>query len=291
MNDWDDIRYFLAMVRTGSTTAAARRLAVNHSTVSRRIAQLEARIGVRLFDRLANGLVPTAAGAELIQAAEQVERNVSRFARQGSARDARLGGKLTVTVPPLLAQYVLMPMIANCCARYPDLDIVMRATDQISSLHQREADVAIRATATPQDTLIGHRLAANENALFCAASFLKDRKLTPEAAARCAHLEWIWHDAGQGRPSWASTYFAESEPSITVDTKLGAAVAAQSGFGVSELPVMVGSSIAGLIRLPNLAVKSDKDVWVLYHRDFRHTARVRAFVSDIRKQFAALVST
>ena len=91
MDDWDDIRFFLAVARTGSTTAAARRLLVNHSTVSRRVAQLEERLGARLFDRLATGLMPTSAGNDLIEAAEQVELNVSRFSLAASASRAPTG--------------------------------------------------------------------------------------------------------------------------------------------------------------------------------------------------------
>lgn len=287
MHDWDDIRYFLAMVRTGSTAAAARTLGVNHSTVSRRIAQLEARTGVRLFDRLASGLVPTAAGSELIEAAEQVERQVSRFSRGAGARDARLAGKLVVTVPPLLAHYVVMPLFAEFSRRYPEIEIDLRATERLSSLSRREADIAIRATAAPQDTLIGHRLAANDNALFCARAYLDSRRLTPQRAARREDLDWIWHDTGQGRPVWATACFPAGRPAYRVDSKLAATAAALAGMGVVELPVMVGTAVCELVRLPDLPVRSDRDVWILYHRDFRHTARVRAFVDHMRKRFAA----
>lgn len=290
MQDWDDIRFFLAVARTGSTTAAARRLAVNHSTVSRRIAQLEERMGVRLFDRLASGLVPTAAGNDLGEAAEQVERDVSRFARGASARDARLAGSLTVTVPPLLAHYLLMPMIAAFSTRYPQIEVALLATEKMASLNRREADIAIRATAAPQDTLVGHRLAAGQNGLFCTEAYLRARGVEAERAGGCDALDWIWHDTGHGRPAWAASFFPAGRIACKVDTKPAAAAAALAGMGVVELPLMVAARIPELVPLPNLSVKSDRDVWILYHRDFRHTARVRAFIGDIRKQFAVLQS-
>lgn len=105
---------------------------------------------------------------------------------------------------------------------------------------------------------------------------------------RRADLDWIWHDLGQGRPEWAASYFPDGRVACKVDTKLAAAAAALANMGVVEFPVIVAAAIPKLVRLPDLAVKSDRDVWILYHRDFRHTARVRAFVADIRKQFAAL---
>lgn len=288
MNDWDDIRYFLAVARTGSTTAAARKLVVNHSTVSRRIGQLEERVGARLFDRLATGLVPTATGSELIEVAEQVERHASLFSLGASASDARLGGPLTVTAPSLLAHYLLMPMIASFAARYPQIEIELNAGDDLASLTKREADIAIRATAAPQDTLLGHRLVANENGLFCTRDYLKAKQTTAEQAPGRRDLDWIWVDTGKGPPSWATAYFSAGRAAMKVDLKSTAIAAALENLGVVELPVIVATRNPALIRLAGLDVKSDRDVWILYHRDFRHTARVRAFVDDIRKQFAVL---
>ncbi|QKV17513.1 LysR family transcriptional regulator [Oricola thermophila] len=288
MHDWDDIRHFLAVARTGSITAAARRLAVNHSTVSRRIAQLERRMGVRLFDRLASGLALTAAGSELVPIAEQVENQVSRFSRGASARDARIGGKLTIAAPPLLAHYLLMPMIAGFSSRYPQIEVTLLASDELASLNRREADVAIRATAAPQETLVGHRLTANRNSLYCTRAYLQAKGTDAEEATRRTDLDWIWHDTGEGRPEWAASHFPGGRAACRVDTKLAAVAAALANMGVVELPVIVGAWIPDLVQLPELTVKSDRDVWILYHRDFRHTARMRVFVADIRKQFAAL---
>jgi DNA-binding transcriptional LysR family regulator len=288
MQDWDDIRYFLALARTGSTTAAAKLLAVNHSTVSRRIGQLEDRIGARLFDRLASGAVPTAAGAALVGVAEQVERRATEFSRGASAEDARLAGRLVVTAPSLLTSYVLMPMVADFAARHPDIELEVVASDQVASLTRHEADIAIRATAAPQDTLMGHRLMVNENGLYCSAGYLERRGLLPAEASGRKDLDWIWADQSKGPPQWAQRYFPQGRVVAKVDGKSTGLAAARAGMGVAELPVMVGRAIPDLIRLPGLQAPSDKDVWVLHHRDFRRTARVRAFVTDMRQQFRAL---
>jgi DNA-binding transcriptional LysR family regulator len=288
MDDWDDIRFFLAVARTGRTTSAARHLSVNHSTVSRRIAQLEERIGTRLFDRLATGLMLTPAGNELIEAAEQAELNVSRFSLGASARDARLAGRLTVTAPPLLAYHLLMPMIGFFSSRNPQIEVEIKANDDFASLTRREADVAIRATSAPQDALLGHRLVTNESALFCSQAYLDARGFDAADAARRRDLDWIWFDRAKGRPAWASSFFPDGRIAARVDSKSTAAAAALANLGVVELPVIVAATNRALVRLPGLAVKSDRDVWILYHRDLRHTARVQAFVSDIRTQFAAL---
>ena len=245
-------------------------------------------MGVRLFDRLASGLALTTAGSELIEVAEQVERDVSRLSRGASARDTRLGGSLTVTAPPLLAHYLLMPMIAAFSSRYPQVEVALLANDELASLNRREADVAIRATVAPQDTLVGQRLAAVRNGLFCTRAYLQSKGLGAEQPAAREDLDWIWHDKGQGQPAWAASYFSAGRVACKVDSKLAAVSAALADMGVVELPVIVASTIADLVQLPDLAVKSDRDVWILYHRDFKHTARVRAFVGDIRNQFSVL---
>ena len=288
MDDWDDIRFFLAVARTGSTTAAARRLLVNHSTVSRRVAQLEERLGARLFDRPATGLMPTSAGNDLIEAAEQVELNVSRFSLAASARDGRLGGRLTVTAPPLLAAHLLMPMIGAFSSRHPEVEIELKADDAFASLTKREADVAIRATSAPQDALLGYRLVTNENALFCSHVYLSARGADAARVASRRDLDWIWFDPARGRPAWAADYFPDGRVAARVDTKSTALAAALAHLGVAELPIIVATAIPTLVRLPDLAVRSDRDVWILYHRDFRHTLRVQAFVADMRERFAAL---
>jgi DNA-binding transcriptional LysR family regulator len=285
MQDWDDIRYFLALARTGSTTAAAKALGVNHSTVSRRIAQLEERMGARLFDRLASGVAPTVAGAALVEMAEQVERRVSAFSRGASADDARLSGRLVVTAPPLLANCALMPMLAAFSERHPEIDLEIATSDQIASLSRHEADVAIRATAAPKDTLMGHRLMTNANAVYCSQAYLDRKGLTLAEAGRSVDLDWIWHDQGRGYPLWVHQHLPQGRLAVKVDGKSEALSAARIGMGVVEMPVLVGQAIPDLVRLPGWHAPSDKDIWILYHRDFRRTARVRAFVADMRQQF------
>ncbi|MGO4832576.1 LysR substrate-binding domain-containing protein, partial [Rhizobiaceae sp. 2RAB30] len=226
--------------------------------------------------------------SELVTSAEEVERHVSRFSLGASAMDARLAGRLTVTAPPLLVYHLLMPMVAAFSLRHPQIEIELKANDDLASLTRHEADVAIRATATPQDTLVGHRLVTNENALYCTHAYLRSKGIELDDAPTRRDLDWIWVDPAKGRPAWAASYFPHGRVAMKVETKSSALAAALADLGVVELPVIVAAAHPLLIRLPELAAKSDKDVWILYHRDFRHTARVRAFVGDMRKQFATL---
>ena len=135
---------------------------------------------------------------------------------------------------------------------------------------------------------MGHRLIANENGLHCSEGYLNRRRLDPAAASRCDDLDWIWTNQSKGVPPWVPRYFPKGQAVARVDSKSTGLAAARADMGVVELPLMVGRAIQDLVRLPELQAPSEKDVWVLYHRDFRRTARVRAFVAEMRTQFRAL---
>src|SRR5580658_10084403 len=137
MIDWDDVRYFLAVARGGSVRAAGERLGVNHSTVLRRVAQLEERLGAHMFEKLPSGYRLTAVGEEVLELAHQMETRV--FGRDQSVR-----GLLRVTLAPTLATHLLMPDFAEFARLYPDIEMEILASGELANLTNREADVAIR---------------------------------------------------------------------------------------------------------------------------------------------------
>src|SRR3546814_7852269 len=111
MIDWDDVRYFLAIARGGSVRSAAGHLGVNHSTVLRRVARLEERLGVQMFEKLPSGYRLTAAGEEVLELAAQMETSSLQLETRVFGRDQSVRGLLRVTLTPLLAPHLLMPDI------------------------------------------------------------------------------------------------------------------------------------------------------------------------------------
>lgn len=282
MEDWDDYRYFLAVVREGSIAAAAQLLRVNDTTVSRRISALEAALDTRLFDRRRTGFVPTAEAASLIPAAEEIEAGAKRIARLTLAQDRRLEGPLRVTAPLVLLRYVLMPIAAQFAARYPGITLHLQGADEISNLINREADVAIRVTAAPMDTLHGYRICDAVSGLYAAPALLARCGLDAASALSAQDLEWIAQEDDGARGTWQGRFFPAGRQVCHCDNKVTAIGAALQGMGVVELPVLIGDAEPGLERLPGFTATSDKGIWVLYHRDLRNTARVRAFVDMVR---------
>ncbi len=149
MTDWDDLRFYLAVARHGSLSAAAGRLEVNHSTISRRLAAFETQLGVQLFDRLPNGTRLTRAGREILDTAHRIEADMAAIEQRLGDRDLSPTGLLRVTAPEALVTRVLAPRVAEFNRRYPDIELGLIAADEPLSLYRREADVALRAAALP----------------------------------------------------------------------------------------------------------------------------------------------
>src|ERR1700743_3263675 len=144
MIDWDDVRYFLAVARGGSVRAAAERLEVNHSTVLRRIAQLEQRLGAQMFEKLPTGYRLTEAGEEVLELAAQMEASSHQLETRVFGRDQGVRGLLRVTLAPPLATHLLMPDFTEFARLHPDIEMEILSSGELANLTNRDADVAIR---------------------------------------------------------------------------------------------------------------------------------------------------
>jgi DNA-binding transcriptional LysR family regulator len=151
MIDWDDVRYFFAVARGGSVRAAAERLGVNHSTVPRRVAQLEDRLGAHMFEKLPSGYRLTDAGQEVCEFAEQMEASSNRLETRVFGRDQSVRGLLRVT----LATHLLMPDFADFARLHPELELEILPSDEPVNLTNREADDACRTPSPPPPVGLG----------------------------------------------------------------------------------------------------------------------------------------
>lgn len=164
---WDDIRYFLAVMRGGSLSAAARALQVQHSTVARRIDALESALGIRLFDRLPRGWPPTDEGLHLAEHATRLEADAHAFARAAQGA-AALDGVVRVSASPVFASHFLGPRLARAQRAWPALRIDLMGEMHAANLYAREADLAVRLSRPSEPGLAARRLGTMRFAL-CAA--------------------------------------------------------------------------------------------------------------------------
>jgi DNA-binding transcriptional LysR family regulator len=276
MLSWDDFRYVKAIADTRSLGGAATELSVNHSTVFRRLAQIEKGLGSRLFERSRGGYALTPCGEEMVRLAERMGEDIVAFERQVTGHDLRPSGELRVTTNDTALIYLMTGVFAGFRRAYPEISLDVVVANQALNLSKRDADVAIRATDRPPETLIGRRAASIAWAVFAAAA-KAPRSFDPHSDGRDA--DWIGFGDNLANLK-AAKWLKEHAGRIVyrINTVLGLAEAIAAGMGYGLLPCFIGSATAGLTRLtPPVAEMSD-GLWLLTHSDLRQTARVRAFM-------------
>lgn len=269
--NWDDMRLFLAVARTGSISGAAKQLAVQHSTVSRRIRKFEEQLGSRLLERKTGRYELTQAGENVKQAAARIEREVLGVDAALLGKDAQQVGPLKVAALNNMASSVLMPMFASFSKKRPQVELHIIVSNIDASLSQREADVAIRLTNTPTDTLIGNRIVTVASCIYGSRSYLE------QLGEQGGEPRWIGVDCCGFHKTWTKQSCAgQSHNFYSDDTQLTNS-AIREGMGVSILPCFMGDADPLLERYGNPDPAYNLGLWVLLHPDLKRTARVLAF--------------
>lgn len=283
--NWDDIRHFLEVVRAGSISQAAQRLAVNQTTVSRRIKLLESHLGKKLFDRSGHGWVITPVGEQLIITAENMAEQAHTLERQVIADSQELRGLLRITVADVCTQHLMMPAMKFFIQQYPDVDLEIIATNDELNLAAREADVALRATDTPPPNLVGKRIAKLGYAIYGTHEFLE--KIQDDSGnENIPCITWIGD--GRSRPVWIEKNFPNTRR-VYRTSELGLMLQmVKQGIGIAQMPCIFCNSEPLLFKIPSGYVEPGWGLWVLSHVDLRTTARVRIFrdflVTELNKQ-------
>ncbi len=266
MNQWDDVRYFLAVARSGSLSGAAKELGVNHSTVLRRIHAYEERQGVRLFERLPTGYALTQAAENIYPHALEIETRVRTIDRALFGGDARLQGRLCLTLYHGVAPLVL-PYLPEFRERYPDIDLELMITTEVRDLAARQADIAVRGTAAPPDHLIGRKVADFQHGVYTSPTYEARRGARPEVV--------LWRDEREA-PEWVRQHCPDAQVVLRVDDVETMALAVRKGLGRARLPCWVADREPGLLRVHADLTPSTFGLWILLHADLRASARVRA---------------
>lgn len=280
--DWDDLRFFLAVAKTGNHTQAADILRVQRSTVGRRIASLEATIGARLMQRTAEGHVPTEAGKAILSHAERIEAETMALVRAVQGQDSRLEGMVRVSAPDFIASRLLVPAFSALSLRYPQISIEMIENRDAQRFSSKDCDIAIRASRFEQADLIVRTLGHISFGLYASESYLEKNGspsfddacdghrmiLGKDATANPIDPEWLQDVTGRAMVAFKAASF---------DTLLGAVA---SGYGIGALPHFAVEGIYGpkLVRLIPDVDAPPVEMWLGVHRETRGTARVRKVI-------------
>lgn len=275
---WDDFRLIKAIAEAGGLTGAAAALAVNHSTVFRRLGQIEDSVGLPLFERRKSGYVPTPAGEEMAALAGRIDDDVSAFARRIAGREIAPSGEVRITTTDTLFLHLLIPIFAAFRRANPSIRLDIVIANQALNLSKRDADIAIRASDSPPDTLVGRRLATLAWGIY---GRRQDALAKPEALENASLFERDWVCLGdQLGHVKAARYVRErvAPERIVFKTSavLGLAEAIEAGIGIGPLPCFIGDQKPGLARITGPNPEFGTALWLLTHPDIRQSPRIRA---------------
>ncbi|MFE1600880.1 LysR family transcriptional regulator [Methylobacterium sp. ID0610] len=280
---WDDFRLIKAIADQRGLAPAAERLGINPSTVFRRLGQIEAALGTILFERHRTGYAPTPAGEEMMRVATRMEDDVAAFSRKLDGQLLAPSGELRITTADSLFNDLLAPILARFCDRYPEVRVDVVLSNQPLNLSKRDADVALRATDGPPDTLVGRRLATIAWALY---GRVEDGAETPLAERR-----WVSLAQETGAAKVARYVAARADPAriaLRLDTVVSLVRAVEAGIGIAPLACLAGDRRPGLMRLTPPEPDLSAGLWLLTHADLRHAARVRVFLDFVAAEIGRL---
>lgn len=279
---WDDFRLVKAIADHRSLTGAAEALQVNHSTVFRRLGDIEKRLGAPLFERHRTGYGLTPAGEEMVALAERMERDVTDFTRKLAGQALTPSGEVRVTTNDTLLVHLLMPVLAAFHRAYPDIRVDMVVSNQALNLSKRDADIAVRATDTPPETLVGRRVATLLWSVYGRRADFPD--VDPRRTldkARFVQHDWVSLGDQFGYLK-AARFVRDTVPperiALKLNTVLGLTEAVEEGIGIGPLPCFIADRRPGLVRLCEVNPEFGAGLWLLTHPDLRASPRIRAFL-------------
>ncbi len=283
VSSWDDLRVFLAVAESGSFSAAARALRVGQPTISRRIGELEERVGTTLFVRGKDGATLTAEAQALLPAARRMDEAATDWARTLDAGDVRPRGRVKVTAPPGIAWALLVPFARQLAAELPEIELSVHASVGFLDLRRGEADLAIRTRAPT-----GAELESLTSVTF-GVSAMVSPTLLAQLPNPCAlsDVPWIaWAEPYEELPPnpQLEELIPDFRPVFRADNYLVQLQAAQLGLGAMPLAPELGRLVGnlGLVPIPGLNLDAYRtEIFVIASKTAMRSARTRAVAARL----------
>ncbi|XAZ24160.1 LysR family transcriptional regulator [Sinorhizobium sp. B11] len=282
--NWDDVRIFLAVARTGQILAASKRLGLNHATLSRRLTSLEEALMTRLFIRRTNGCELTAEGDIFLASAERMETEMLAAQANLGHTDTAIAGTVRVGAPDGFGVSFLAPRMGRLIERHPALKIQLVPVPRSFSLSQREADIAITLERPEQGRLVSSKLTDYTLGLYASAEYLTQHKKPGDiddlkAHPRIGYVEDLIFTAslnfsGEVMRSW--------DAGFEISTAIGQTEAVRSGAGIGILHDYIARQHEELVRiLPQVSIR--RAYWTTYHESARDLVRVRSVIDFLQE--------
>jgi DNA-binding transcriptional LysR family regulator len=282
--DWDDVRMFLAVARSGQILAASRKLGINHATLARRVSALEETLQTRLLVRRTNGCELTAEGEIFLNAAERMETEMLAAQASVGRIDAALSGTVRIGAPDGFGVSFLAPRLGTLIARHPALKIQLVPVPRSFSLSQREADIAITLERPEQGRLISAKLTDYTLGLYASRSYLADfgSPETPEALNQHRLVGYVEDLIFTPSLNFSQHMPRGLETAFEISSAIGQTEAVRSSAGIGILHDYIARQHPELARvLPEIGIR--RAYWTTFHESARDLVRVRTVASFLQE--------
>ncbi len=281
MFDWEDLRHFSAFTRSGSLSAAAKLLGVDHATVARRIAALEAALNLKLVDRRPRAYELTEHGRRIAELAEHMAQGSFAVEHFASAGQQAVEGEVVLSAPPALLGSIIARRLGELYRRYPQLRLQLVGSKSRASLARREADISVALARPSEPTLVASLLGHLDYRLYAAPEYL-----------RCACApRYIGYDASQAKSpqqQWLLEQTDNAPFALQSNDLRIQAQAAAGGIGIACLPAFMAEE-HGLESIGPAEQTMSIEIWLAVHEDVRNTPRIKAVTDFLGQQVRPLL--
>ena len=287
--DWNHLRGFLATAQTASLSAAARQLGLTQPTLSRQVAALEETLSILLFERVGRGLQLTDAGRELLTHVQEMGMAADRAALTASAQRSDISGRVRITASDIFSTTFVPQMVVEVRKRAPALVIDVVATNDISDLMRREADIAIRNMRPEEPDLVA-RLVREARGRFYAAKSYLDRRGRPRNKADLASHDWVsFGDTKRMVEFMNAMDVPVTEDAFKVGSENGVVAweLARAGLGVCPMDDLVGGHLDGMEAILPDSLNVTFPIWLVTHREVHTSPRIRLVFDILAEAIAA----
>jgi DNA-binding transcriptional LysR family regulator len=276
--DWTLVRSFLGVLDEGSLQGAGRKLGLSQPTVSRHMADLEAQLGLALFERTGRGLVPTEVGLNLAESARVMEEGAHRLAQVVSGAQDNGTGTVRITASQPVACILLPPILKRLRQEMPTIQIELVSSDAVNNLLRREADIAVRMVQPDQASVISRRIGKINLGAYAHVDYLR-RRAAPRTLAELLKHELIGNDRSEVMIQGFAKFgvpMTREHFAFRTDDLIASWQAVRAGLGIGFIASYLARTDAHLVPvLPQLAIPPIP-VWLAVHREIRTNKKIRA---------------
>ncbi|MEW9836081.1 LysR family transcriptional regulator [Mesorhizobium marinum] len=280
--NWDDVRIFLAVARAGQILGAARRLELNHATVSRRVAALEDALGAKLFRRLTTGSELTPAGERLLDVAERMEAEMIAARSALAQGDEAVSGTVRIGAPDGFGVAFLASRLGALTAEHRDLRIQLVPVPRSFSLSRREADIAITTERPQEGRLVAQKLVDYSLGLYASREYVASNGLPEAQSDLMAHrlVGYVPDLVFSPSLAYAQEFSPEWDAAFSISSALGQVEAVRSGAGIGILHAFIARAMPDLVPV-EAAKPIRRAYWLVYHESVRPLRRIQAVAAFI----------